>query len=208
MGVLGASGHGKVVAETALAAGWESVIFYDDAWPHKSAIGRWAIVGDGDALLAALGDLDGVIVAIGRNEIRLSLLDRLRSAGASVSTIIHPAAVVSGSVSLGAGSVVMPGAIVNADARIGDGSILNTGCSIDHDCVLGNAVHVSPGARLAGGVSVGDRSWIGIGAVVRQGQCIGQDVVVGAGAAVVSDLPDGVVAVGVPARPLSTCRSK
>jgi len=208
LGILGASGHGKVVAEVALAAGWEAVTFFDDAWPQKSTIGKWTVAGDGNVLFTSLGDLDGVIVAIGRNEIRLALLDRLRSAGAIVVTVVHPAAVISDSAHLGAGSVVMPGAIINADTSIGDGAILNTGCSVDHDCVLGNAVHVSPGARLAGGVIVGDRAWIGIGAVVRQGQRIGQDVVVGAGAAVVSDLPAGVVAVGVPARPLSTCSSK
>ena len=69
---------------------------------------------------------------------------------------------------------------------------------------LVDAVHICPDARLAGEVEVGDRSWIGIGASVIQQIRIGADVTVGAGAAVVCDLPDGVTAVGVPARTLPT----
>ncbi len=67
---------------------------------------------------------------------------------------------------------------------------------------LADAVHICPGAHLAGEVQVGACSWIGIGASVIQQIRIGADVTVGAVAAVVCDLPDGVTAVGVPARVL------
>lgn len=80
------------------------------------------------------------------------------------------------------------------------GAIINTGASVDHDCSLGDAVHVSPGAHLAGEVCLGDRSWMGIGSSVRQMVKIGCDVMVGAGAAVVADIPDACLAIGVPAR--------
>jgi acetyltransferase-like isoleucine patch superfamily enzyme len=95
-------------------------------------------------------------------------------------------------------------AAVQAQASIGTGAILNTGCSVDHDAKLADGVHICPGATLAGAVNIGARSWIGIGASVIQQVCIGSDVTVGAGAAVVRDLPDGVTAVGVPARVLSS----
>lgn len=203
LGVLGASGHGKVVAEIALASGWGQIEFYDDAWPVKTQIGRWPILGDHAALLGALGRLDGVVVAIGHNDTRRDKLQQLRAAGGEIVSLTHPAATVSLSANLGAGSVVMAGAVVNADADIGPGAILNTACSVDHDCIVGVAVHISPGAHLAGGVRVGDCSWVGIGASVRQGVAIGAGVVVGAGAAVVSDIADSLTVVGVPARPVS-----
>ncbi|WP_368642615.1 acetyltransferase [Castellaniella ginsengisoli] len=203
LAIMGASGHGKVVAEAALAAGWGAVEFYDRAWPGKQQVGRWAIMGDDAGLASALNRLDGVVVAIGNNQIRQVLLTQLRQAGAKVVSILHPAACVSVSARVEPGSVIMAGAIVNADAVIGLGTILNTACSVDHDCILGDAVHISPGAHLAGDVHVGDRSWIGIGASVRQGVRIGSGVIVGAGAAVVSDVEDGLTVVGVPARPLS-----
>ncbi|WP_368644599.1 acetyltransferase [Castellaniella ginsengisoli] len=203
LAILGASGHGKVVAEIARAAGWDQVEFYDDAWPAKAQIGIWQIVGDTSALLMSSERFSGVVVAIGSNVIRLQKLQELQAAGLTLATIVHPAAIVSESASLGVGTVVMAGAVINADARIGLGAILNTGCGVDHDCVLGEAVHISPGAHLAGDVHVGDRSWIGIGASVRQGQRIGAGVMVGAGAAVVTDITDDVIAVGVPARVLT-----
>jgi len=55
---------------------------------------------------------------------------------------------------------------------------------------------------LAGGVTVGEGSHIGIGASVREGVRIGNRVTVGAGAAVVCDVDDDAVVVGVPAKPL------
>ena len=54
--------------------------------------------------------------------------------------------------------------------------------------------------RSSRGIALGDNVWLGTGAKVLDGVRIGSDVVVGAGAVVTSDLPDGVVAAGVPAR--------
>jgi maltose O-acetyltransferase len=49
-------------------------------------------------------------------------------------------------------------------------------------------------------IAIGDNAWLGGGVVVGPGVTIGSDTVVGAGAVVTSDLPPGVLAVGVPAR--------
>lgn len=204
LAVLGASGHGKVVADTALCCGWDQVDFYDDAWPGRTYNGDWCVVGDSAALHARVGHYEGVIVAIGNNAVRQAKLEALGGLGARLVSLIHPMACVSRYAIIGVGSVVFAGVVVNADARVGSGAILNTGCSVDHDCVLGSAVHVSPGARLAGAVRVGDRSWVGIGACVRQMISLGSDVVVGAGAAVVSDVSDGLCVMGVPAKALAT----
>ena len=202
LAILGASGHGKVVADTAECCGWSVVEFFDDAWPPRQHNGAWPVAGDTACLLERLTQFDGVLVAIGNNRIRQAKLLELQAAGARLVTLVHPAATLSRHARLGAGSVMFAGAVVTADAIVGMGAILNTGCSIDHDCLLGDAVHVSPGARLAGGVRVGDLSWIGIGASVRQLVCIGSGVQAGAGAVVVADVPDGLTVVGVPARAL------
>ncbi|CAE6911005.1 UDP-N-acetylbacillosamine N-acetyltransferase [Pseudomonas marincola] len=200
LAILGASGHGKVVADTAESCGWQLIEFFDDAWPGLHANGVWPVVGDTAALIRRLADFDEVLVAIGNNRIRHNKILELGEAGANLATLVHPAAMVSRYAAIAEGTVVFAGAVVNADARIGQGGILNTGCSIEHDCVLGSAVHVSPGARLAGGVHVGDFSWIGIGASVRQLVRIGQRVMIGAGSAVVCDIPNDVTVAGVPAK--------
>lgn len=200
LAILGASGHGKVVADTAECCGWQSVEFFDDAWPQCQLNGAWGVTGNTPALLARLAEFDGVLVAIGNNRIRQTKLRELREAGATLVTLLHPAATVSRYARIGLGSVVFAGVVVNADVHIGIGAILNTGCSVDHDCMLGDVVHISPGVRLAGGVQVGDLSWVGIGASVRQQIRIGQRSMVGAGSAVVSDVPDDMTVAGVPAK--------
>jgi sugar O-acyltransferase (sialic acid O-acetyltransferase NeuD family) len=202
LAILGASGHGKVVADIAECCGWDEVVFFDDAWPKVSVNGNWAVAGNSQALVECLDTFAGVVVAIGNNAIRAEKLRWLSEISAPVVTLVHPSAVISQYADLGAGTVVMPGVVVNVSSQIGDGVILNTGCSIDHECTIGDCTHISPGARLAGGVKVGAQSWIGIGTSVKQLVQIGQRVTVGAGAAVVTDLPDGVTAVGVPARPM------
>jgi len=200
LAILGAGGHGKVVADTAESCGWQRIEFFDDDWPSRAVNGAWEITGDMSLLLSRIAEFDGVIVAIGSNSVRLSKSDELEKAGARLATLVHPSATVSPRATIGAGSVIFAGVVVNVDARIGRGAILNTGCSIDHDCQLASFTHISPGARLAGGVLVGDLSWVGIGATVIQSIQIGKKVIVGAGAAVVGDVADLLTVVGVPAK--------
>lgn len=200
LAILGASGHGKVVADIAECCGWQHVDFFDDAWPELQQNGRWNVVGNTGALVTSLEHYDGVAVAIGSNAIRYQKLQYLQHAGATLVTLIHPRSVISQYATVGIGSVVMANAIVNADASVGVGAILNTACSVDHDCFLGAAVHISPGAHLAGNVQIEDCCWIGIGSSVRQGVRIGARAVIGAGAAVVCDISEDVTAIGVPAR--------
>ncbi|MCX2889747.1 acetyltransferase [Pseudomonas sp. DCB_BI] len=202
LAILGASGHGKVVADTAEVCGWTEVLFFDDAWPSRTSNGVWDVVGTGQDLLGNAQAFDGVVVAIGNNLIRQAKLAALVQQGATLATLVHPLAYVSRHAKIGAGSVVFAGAVLNAGASVGVGGILNTGCSVDHDCFLADSVHVSPGARLAGGVTIGQCSWVGIGACVKQLINIGPNVVVGAGAAVVSDVGEGMTVIGVPARAL------
>lgn len=199
LAVLGASGHGRVVADTAEASGWGQVVFFDDAWPEISESGPWQVDGDFSEMCARLSEFDGVFVAIGNNRVRHSKASELSAAGAQIQTLIHPRAYVSPSASVGAGSVVLSSAVVNAGAIVGDGGIINTGAVIEHDCELGSFVHVSPNAVLAGGVKAGDFCWVGALAGVRQLVSLGKEVTVGMGAVVIRDIPQGATVVGVPA---------
>lgn len=197
LAVIGAGGHGRVVAESAAAAGW-TAIFFDD---HLTGENKGWLVG-GTADEALVYPCDAAIVAIGNNRVRLDWIERLRGAGLAVATIMHPSALVSATAMVGEGTFLAAGAIVGANAALGIGCIINTAASVDHDCFLGEAVHLSPGVRLSGEVTIGTASWLGTGSAVRNRVKIGRDVVVGVGGVVVGDIPDGQTVVGVPARPL------
>ena len=200
LAILGASGHGKVIAEIALSTDWDSVEFYDDAFPVKALLDSYSIHGGLDKLLEKSNFYDGFHVAIGDNKTRLNILNQLLRLNFPCPNIISRSAVVSQSVSLGAGISIMENVVVNAKTILGDGVILNTSCSVDHDCNIASGVHISPGAHLAGDVSVGICSWVGIGSAIIQGKVIGDDSIIGAGSAVISNIPSGVTAVGVPSK--------
>ena len=198
--ILGASGHGKVLADMAELLGWNQIHFFDDAWPEVQQNGPWPVWGNSQHLLNRLPEYQGVIVAIGNNSIRISKLEQLAAHQARIVSLVHPAAVVSRYARIGSGSAIMAGAILNADVCVGIGCIINTGATVDHDCILGDGVHISPGANLAGGVRAGKGAWVGIGACVRQLISLGHGSVVGAGAAVFAPVNDFDTVVGNPAR--------
>lgn len=205
--VYGASGHGKVVADTARRAGHRVVGFCDDdAGKRGLVLGADRVVAVGVDEAAAVCAAQGVAVAlgIGDNRARQRLVAQLDARSIEVTTIHHPAAVVAESVTVGRGSVIFAGVVINPDSTLGIGVIANTSCSIDHDNAIGDFAHISPGAHLGGTVRVGEGTHVGLGASVRNNVEIGSWTVVGAGAAVVSSISDGVVAVGVPARETHT----
>jgi len=58
--------------------------------------------------------------------------------------------------------------------------------------------------RTSAGVSIGDGVWMGAGAKILDGVSVGSHAIVGAGAVVREDVPERAVAVGIPARVVST----
>lgn len=201
--IVGAGGHGVVVADAAQASGrWPAIAFFDDRWPDTAAVGAWPVRGTLAALREHLAGRDGmqVVVAVGDNRRRLALGRELAAAGARLATVVHPFSAISPSAEIGAGTVVMAGAVLNPRARLGEAVILNTRASVDHDCAVGDGVHLCPGSTLAGNVTVRDLAWVGIGSSVIQGVTIGAASIIGAGAAVIRDVREGATVAGCPAR--------
>ncbi|GAA0789437.1 MULTISPECIES: acetyltransferase [Pseudomonadati] len=203
LAILGASGHGKVLADIALLNGYECIQFFDDRYPELKKIGCWAVLGNTSNLLSCCADYSSVIIGIGHNSTRLRKQIELEKVGAHLATLVHPTAVISTFSTIQPGSAVMAGAVVNAFATVGKAAIVNTAATVDHDCQLGDAIHISPGAHLAGSVNVGDCTWIGIGACVIQCLTLGANVVVGAGSTVINSVCNDTTVVGSPAKPIS-----
>ncbi len=197
--IIGASGHGKVVADIAIKMNkWKSIAFLDDDKSIKSSMGL-EIIGTSDDVFAHINDYE-IFVGIGNNTTRQRFHEMLETFGASIPVLIHSNAVIGPHIDIGVGTVVMAGAIINCCTKIGKGCIVNTGSTIDHDNNIGDFVHISPGAHLAGTVYVGRGSWLGIGSVVSNNINITSGCQVGAGSVVVKDVTEPGVYVGVPVR--------
>ncbi|EMP55934.1 pilin glycosylation protein [Marinobacter santoriniensis NKSG1] len=202
LAILGASGHGKVVADVAEASGWQEVVFFDDAWPNLLSNGPWKVLGDTRELMTNLAEFDGLVVGIGNNAIRANKQALFANMNINIVSIVHPSATVSVHAVIGAGTVIFANAAVNTCAVIGEGVIVNTGAVIEHDCWVGNFSHISPNAVLAGGAKLQKKAWLGACASVRQLLEIGEGAVVGMGAVVTKDVAAGTIVAGCPAKSL------
>ena len=189
--IIGASGHGKVVADIAQLNGYEHIFFLDDNESIKECAGFPVI---GTSLNAPEGD---VFIAIGNAAMRKRLAEHYRDRNQPV--LVHPNAVIAKGVVIDSGTAVMAGAVINPGATIGRGCIVNTCSSVDHDCIVSDYVHIAVGAHLCGTVTVDENTWIGAGAVISNNISICKDCMIGAGAVVVKSIFVSGKYLGVPA---------
>lgn len=190
--IIGASGHGKVVADIAILNGYKDILFLDDNENIQDCDG-WSVVGK--TTEAPDGD---IFVAVGNPKIRKRLMEFYCNRIHPV--LIHPKAVIAANVKIGNGTVVMAGAVINPSVTIGNGVIVNTSSSIDHDCVIGDYSHVSVGTHLCGNVIVQDNVWVGAGATVINNINICSGCTIGAGAVVIRNIDEAGTYIGVPAK--------
>ena len=196
--IIGAGGHGRVIADIAeKVEKYNEIIFLDDADIKYS--GGYSVVGRIDDYINYISNSE-FIVAIGNPELREKFQSELIKQNATIKSFIHPSAVIADRVKIGMGTVIAAGAVIGPDVIIGDGVIINTSSSVDHDCVIKDYSHVSVGAHLAGTVEVGTQCMIGAGTTVINNLNICDGAVVGAGAVVVKDILEKGTYIGVPAR--------
>ena len=202
--IWGASGHALVVADILRLMGNYAIVGYlDSINAHRcgESFGGVSILGGREHLEdIKRGGVNNLALGVGDCKARLELVNVAMNLGFNLITAVHPSATVSTSACIGAGSVLCAGSVVNPEARLGQAVIVNTCASVDHECVIEDGVHISPGAHLAGKVTVGRGTTLGVGSVARDGISIGERCIIGAGSVIVSDLPEGILAYGVPAR--------
>lgn len=195
--IIGAGGHGKVIADIILRCGDHVLGFLDDNIPVGTLVSGLSVLGsvkDYHQFISA-----EFILGIGSNCIREQLSECMGDV--SWYTAIHPNACISSmDVIICEGTVVMAGAVINSGSMVGKHCIINTGAIIEHDNTISDYCHISVGAKTAGTVYVGARTVVGIGAIVSNNLHICQDCMIGAGAVVVNSIDNPGVYIGIPAR--------
>lgn len=202
LAVVGTGGHSKVIQDLIRVNENNQIIALLDDKYTDLTFKDAKYLGPIDSAIELLhihSDLK-FFIAIGNNEVRKSIVNRLTFHEDCYATLIHPTAWISPSVTIGVGTVVMPQAVINADSCIGNHTIINTGAIIEHDNQISNYVHVSPNATLTGGVKVGEGVHIGVGSSIIPNIEIGEWSTIGAGATVIKSIPPTSTAVGVPAK--------
>lgn len=214
--IVGAGGFGREVHDVVEAinddysttgvAPYEVVGFVDDGQPDAELIDDRGVpfLGPVEKLAALASDVQYVI-GIGNGSVRRRIDNWVSGEiGKTAATLVHPTAVIGRHrITIGAGTVICANAVVTTNVTLGRHVHLNLGVTVGHDAVLGDYVTANPNVSISGNVTLADEVNMGTGSTVIQGRSIGAGTVVGAGAAVVRDLPAGVVAVGVPAKPRS-----
>ena len=193
--IIGVGGHGKVVLDASIKAGFSVDGFLDDAIEKSGFFGvkRIGTVSDFRKYIKT----HVFICAIGDNDIRQKIAG---SMDVEWATIIHPGAQIGIDVKIEPGTVIFAGSVVNASAKVGRHCIVNTAVLVEHDCMISDFVHLSPNATICGNVSVGSMSWIGAGATIINGVSISAEVIIGCGSVVVKSISERGTYVGVPAR--------
>lgn len=204
--VWGAADQCRVNYPILKALGCSVEVLVDDTPDKKTPFREIPLLtghNDLDAYIARSRNSSlGFVLAIGNpyGHVRVRLQRELIAKGFTPVSFADSTALICQSVIYGYGLQVMPMAIIHTDARIGEQCIVNTRALVEHDCILEDGVEIGPGAVLCGRVAVGRNTWIGANATVGPRIRIGANTIIGAGAVVMSDIPNNVVAFGVPAK--------
>ena len=182
--IVGAGGHGRVVAEAAQLSGVRIAGFIDNETNRlPSELDSIQVLGD-DSLLPTLDSSTySFTVGVGMpriSDLRATIFLKMLNLGFTPLSVFHPSAVISPSAEVKAGAQIMAHAVVQAGAVIGQGVIVNTGAVIEHDCNIDEFCHIAPCAVVLGGASVGANSLIGANAVVLPNSQVSQRYLVSA----------------------------
>lgn len=194
--IVGASGHGKVVADIVLKSGDKVFGFLDDNLKVGNFFCGFPVLGSTDDWIKV--QEKSFIIAIGNPEIREALSQKIR---AEFYTAIHPSAQISLlDIHIEEGTTIMANAVINSGAYVGRHCIINSAAVVEHDNHISDFVHISVGAKVAGTVNIGARTWIGMGACINNNLSICSDCMVGAGAVVVKSIERSGIYIGIPAK--------
>ncbi len=200
--IIGAGGLGLEVAAYA-----EDIIrmrnvefaitgYLDDAKPRGTQHGHYSVLGDTNGELPA----DALfVIALGQPAARRAMVKKLQERGAKFATLMHPAAYISNSATIGLGSIIAPFAFIGPKAIIGAQALVNVSATIAHEAQVGDCSTVAPHAMLNGGAALDADVALGAHAIVQTGVTVGAGSRVLDGAVVAANIASGSTVAGNPA---------
>jgi len=204
--ILGAGGFAREVLWLFWEANrykyqWDIIGFIDeDSNNHGKIICDLPVLGGFEYFDSVNKDEIKVICGVGSPRTKVHFVEITNSIGLQFCSVVHPNARMSSYVEIGEGTLITAGNIITTQVVIGNHVCLNLNCTIGHDCTIGDYTTIAPGTNISGNVTLGKGVDLGTGSIILPGVSIGNWSVIGAGAVVTGDIPDNVVAIGIPAK--------
>lgn len=141
-----------------------------------------------------------VVIAVGEPSVRDFMYHKVKDAGIGLATLIHPGVYIDETTTIGEGVVIAEGVTITANVEIGVNTYIQPHVVIGHDIKIGQHAVIGSNCQIGGGDYIGDRVFMGFLSGTTDHISIGSDSIISAGAIVFKELPEGVIAVGNPAR--------
>lgn len=206
LGIFGASGLAREVADIAEELGYQEIFFIDFS-DGIEKISKRKIVSEDKIKSIQEHDIDYVI-GIGEGNLRAKIFNRFP--GLNYINLMHPSVTMGKSqgekIKMTKGNIFCAGSRFTNNIVIGNFNLFNLNTTIGHDCYIENFVTISPGANISGNVHIENAAYIGTGSTVLQGKSlsekliIGECSIVGAGAVVTKNIEKNKIVKGIPAK--------
>lgn len=208
LAIYGCGGLGSEIFELAKLINrfdncWDEIVFVADNEPLKEKYGA-RVINFEEAVEKNKQETIKFVIAVGEPESRKLLYNKVKSAGVGFDILIHPNSRdnIAGSAHIGEGAIIKGNVYISPNVVIGANTLIQSIAIVGHDSKIGSNCVISAFCEVAGWCNIGDCTYIAIHVPVRDRITIGSDVIVGMGSVVLRDLPDNVVAMGNPARPM------
>lgn len=206
LGIYGAGGLGREVYELALSINakynkWQEIFFLDDSQDINNLRNIPIHTFEETKKIKDKNDLE-VCVAVGEPSIRMSLYKKLKSESINIATLIHPEVTIPESTHINEGTIICKFVSITCDISIGKNVYIHPMVCIGHDASIGDNSVILSFVDVAGNCIVGNRVFLAINVVLKQGVTVGDDSIVGLASVVYKNIPNSVIALGNPARPM------
>lgn len=207
LGIYGAGGLGHEVLELAIQINnlqnrWKEICFIADTLrnPTDEKEKTWWYFSEIREKYSS-SEVE-IVIGIGEPNVRNIIRNKVLEHGYSLATMVHPTAHIGANTILESGVVVQYGCFVSCKAKIKTGVFLQPMALIGHNSTVGSDSVISSLVSVAGDCEIGSCSYIGMNVPIKEGIKIGSNVIIGMGSAVLRDIPDNMIALGNPARPM------
>ena len=178
---------------------WTSIRFVDDVVGKRD--GEVIRFADFLALRIAAEESE-FLIANGEPAHRITLMDKIRSNGYSLATLIDDATSVAPNAVIGAGTILYPGVHVSPNTVIGENCLIYYNSCIAHDCRVDEHCVISMLASISGHCIIGAACFLGAHVAIRDRVQVGEKCILGMGCMLLKDAQARGVYAGVPARRL------